>query len=220
THFLLPVLEVSSQSWFSFLGEVYQAGGRDHNPPVLEADPVCRVCLTLPKYIVNNVSDAREVIHSLIGRGHEDSRTDQEANGWGGSGKDPNYYRPAGCLTNTEHPPFSLRRLCCGLWGQDMGFFIPMITEVAEEHTTGSLQSGQVRLELFGKRQMQKHCLVLRLFQCRCLDEEDSFLFALGDEFRCCGPGILVGNKDVVTCPRRGDEDRMAAMPVLGICLP
>lgn len=82
-------------------------------------------------------SDAREVIQSFIGRGHEDSRTDWEANGWGGSGRDPNYYRPAGCLTNTEHPPFSLRRLCCGLWGEDMGFSIPMIAEVAGEHTVG-----------------------------------------------------------------------------------
>lgn len=82
-------------------------------------------------------SDAREVIQIFIGRGHEDSRTDWEANGWGGSGRDPNYYRPAGCLTNTAHPPFSLRRLCCGLWGEDMGFFIPMIAEVAGEHTVG-----------------------------------------------------------------------------------
>lgn len=29
-----------------------------------------------------------------------------------------------------------------------------------------------------------KTLLVLRLFQCRCLDEEDSFLFAMEDEFR------------------------------------
>lgn len=28
---------------------------RDHNPPVLEANPVCQLCLTLPKYTVNNV---------------------------------------------------------------------------------------------------------------------------------------------------------------------
>ncbi|XP_036031939.1 serum amyloid A-5 protein-like, partial [Onychomys torridus] len=61
------------------------------------------------------ISDAREGIQSLMGRGHEDTMTDQEANHWGRSGKD--------CLTNTEHPPFCLRRLCCGLWGQDMGFF-------------------------------------------------------------------------------------------------
>ena len=41
-------------------------------------------------------SDLRENIQSLIGRGHEDSMADQEANRWGRSGKDPNYYRPKG----------------------------------------------------------------------------------------------------------------------------
>ncbi|XP_005366816.1 serum amyloid A-5 protein isoform X1 [Microtus ochrogaster] len=42
------------------------------------------------------LSDLRENIQSLIGRGHEDSMADQEANRWGRSGKDPNYYRPKG----------------------------------------------------------------------------------------------------------------------------
>ena len=41
-------------------------------------------------------SDLRENFQSLIGRGHEDSMADQEANRWGRSGKDPNYYRPKG----------------------------------------------------------------------------------------------------------------------------
>lgn len=35
------------------------------------------------------------------------------------------------CLTNTEHPPFCLRGLCCGACGQGLGFFIPRNTEVA-----------------------------------------------------------------------------------------
>ncbi|XP_038169724.1 serum amyloid A-5 protein-like isoform X6 [Arvicola amphibius] len=42
------------------------------------------------------LSDLRENIQSLIGRGHEDSMADQEANRWGRSGKDPNHYRPRG----------------------------------------------------------------------------------------------------------------------------
>ncbi|CAO2632979.1 Serum amyloid A-1 protein [Lemmus lemmus] len=42
------------------------------------------------------LSDLRENIQSLIGRGHEDSMADQEANRWGRSGKDPNHYRPKG----------------------------------------------------------------------------------------------------------------------------
>lgn len=29
---------------------------------------------------------------------------------------------PKDCQKNTEHPPFVLRRLCCGLWGQDVEF--------------------------------------------------------------------------------------------------
>lgn len=70
-------------------------------------------------------SDLRENIQSLIGRGHEDSMADQEANRWGRSGKDPNYYRPAGCLTNTEHPPFSLRRLCADSGERTWGSSFP-----------------------------------------------------------------------------------------------
>ena len=30
---------------------------------------------------------------------------------------------PKVCQKNTEHPPFSLRGLCYGLWGQDVEFF-------------------------------------------------------------------------------------------------
>ncbi|NWW11944.1 SAA protein, partial [Oreocharis arfaki] len=43
------------------------------------------------------ISDARESWQSRVsGRGHEDTRADQEANAWGRSGGDPNRYRPAG----------------------------------------------------------------------------------------------------------------------------
>ncbi|XP_028811732.1 serum amyloid A isoform X2 [Denticeps clupeoides] len=42
------------------------------------------------------ISDAREMIQSNSGRGHEDSAADQEANRWGRDGGDPNRYRPAG----------------------------------------------------------------------------------------------------------------------------
>ncbi|NXC59866.1 SAA protein, partial [Aleadryas rufinucha] len=43
------------------------------------------------------ISDARENWQSGVsGRGHEDTRADQEANAWGRNGGDPNRYRPAG----------------------------------------------------------------------------------------------------------------------------
>ncbi|XP_033747075.1 LOW QUALITY PROTEIN: uncharacterized protein LOC117332300 [Pecten maximus] len=43
------------------------------------------------------ISDARENWQSGVsGRGHEDTRADQEANRWGRNGGDPNKYRPAG----------------------------------------------------------------------------------------------------------------------------
>uniref|UniRef100_A0A8C2LYW7 Serum amyloid A protein n=1 Tax=Cricetulus griseus TaxID=10029 RepID=A0A8C2LYW7_CRIGR len=42
------------------------------------------------------LSDARENIQMFMGRGHEDSLADQEANRWGRSGNDPNHYRPKG----------------------------------------------------------------------------------------------------------------------------
>ncbi|MCP6467783.1 hypothetical protein NL473_27225, partial [Klebsiella pneumoniae] len=42
------------------------------------------------------ISDAREGLQSLMGRGAEDTEADQFANKWGRSGKDPNHFRPAG----------------------------------------------------------------------------------------------------------------------------
>ncbi|KAG3285634.1 serum amyloid A-3 protein [Ictidomys tridecemlineatus] len=42
------------------------------------------------------ISNARENIQRLTGHGAEDSKADQFANKWGRSGKDPNYFRPAG----------------------------------------------------------------------------------------------------------------------------
>uniref|UniRef100_A0A8C6CEU8 Serum amyloid A protein n=1 Tax=Monodon monoceros TaxID=40151 RepID=A0A8C6CEU8_MONMO len=39
---------------------------------------------------------AAEVIRYQGGHGLEDSKADQFANKWGRSGKDPNYFRPAG----------------------------------------------------------------------------------------------------------------------------
>ncbi|NXS83693.1 SAA protein, partial [Erpornis zantholeuca] len=42
-------------------------------------------------------SDARETWQGRVsGRGHEDTRADQEANEWGRRGGNPNRYRPAG----------------------------------------------------------------------------------------------------------------------------
>nr|XP_034342067.1 serum amyloid A-3 protein [Arvicanthis niloticus] len=42
------------------------------------------------------ISNARENIQRFTGHGAEDSKADQFANKWGRSGKDPNYFRPAG----------------------------------------------------------------------------------------------------------------------------
>ncbi|KAM4846991.1 serum amyloid A-3 protein-like isoform 1-T2 [Thomomys bottae] len=42
------------------------------------------------------ISDAREGLQRLTGRGAEDWRQDQFANEWGRSGKDPNHFRPSG----------------------------------------------------------------------------------------------------------------------------
>uniref|UniRef100_A0A8D2ASZ5 Serum amyloid A protein n=1 Tax=Sciurus vulgaris TaxID=55149 RepID=A0A8D2ASZ5_SCIVU len=42
------------------------------------------------------ISDAREGLQQLFGRGHEDSEADQEANRSGRRGEDPNKYRPKG----------------------------------------------------------------------------------------------------------------------------
>nr|XP_037855525.1 serum amyloid A-1 protein [Chlorocebus sabaeus] len=42
------------------------------------------------------ISNAREDIQKLLGRGAEDTLADQAANEWGRSGKDPNHFRPAG----------------------------------------------------------------------------------------------------------------------------
>ncbi|XP_004593798.1 serum amyloid A-3 protein-like [Ochotona princeps] len=42
------------------------------------------------------ISNAREKIQGLTGRGAEDTEADQFANRWGRSGKDPNHFRPKG----------------------------------------------------------------------------------------------------------------------------
>lgn len=42
------------------------------------------------------ISNAREWGQRALGRGHEDTAADQEANRWGRNGGDPNRYRPRG----------------------------------------------------------------------------------------------------------------------------
>ncbi|XP_036032402.1 serum amyloid A-3 protein-like [Onychomys torridus] len=42
------------------------------------------------------ISDASEDIRRFTGHRAEDSRADQFVNEWGQSGRDPNYFRPAG----------------------------------------------------------------------------------------------------------------------------
>uniref|UniRef100_A0A2K6MIY0 Serum amyloid A protein n=1 Tax=Rhinopithecus bieti TaxID=61621 RepID=A0A2K6MIY0_RHIBE len=83
------VLGVSSQRWFSFLGEAYD-GARDMwraYSDMKEANY---------KIQTNTSINAREGIQKLLGHGAEDTLADQAANEWGRSGKDPNHFRPAG----------------------------------------------------------------------------------------------------------------------------
>ncbi|XP_075693173.1 serum amyloid A-2 protein [Rhinoderma darwinii] len=42
------------------------------------------------------ISNARERVQTIGGRGLEDSAADQKANNWGRSGRDPNHFRPNG----------------------------------------------------------------------------------------------------------------------------
>ncbi|XP_072879325.1 serum amyloid A-1 protein-like isoform X2 [Chlorocebus sabaeus] len=102
------VMGVSSQGWFSFLGEAYD-GAQDMwraYSDMREADYI-----NADKYFhARGNYDAaqrgpggvwaaeviREDIQKLLGRGAEDTLADQAANEWGRSGKDPNHFRPAG----------------------------------------------------------------------------------------------------------------------------
>ncbi|XP_072879323.1 serum amyloid A-2 protein-like isoform X1 [Chlorocebus sabaeus] len=105
------VMGVSSQGWFSFLGEAYD-GAQDMwraYSDMREADYI-----NADKYFhargnydaaqrgpggvwaAEVISNAREDIQKLLGRGAEDTLADQAANEWGRSGKDPNHFRPAG----------------------------------------------------------------------------------------------------------------------------
>ncbi|OBS59507.1 hypothetical protein A6R68_09370 [Neotoma lepida] len=109
--FCFLVLGVSSQSWLSFSREAYH-GAWDmwraysdmkeanwkNSDKYFHARGNYDAAQRGPGgvWAAEVISDAREGIQSLFGRGHEDSMADQEANRWGRSGKDPNHYRPAG----------------------------------------------------------------------------------------------------------------------------
>nr|XP_021485530.1 serum amyloid A-5 protein-like isoform X2 [Meriones unguiculatus] len=103
------VLGVSS--WLSFLGEAFQGAGdmwraysdmKEANwkdsDKYFHARGNYDAAQRGPGgvWAAEVISDARENIQSLLGRGHEDTMADQEANRHGRSGKDPNHYRPAG----------------------------------------------------------------------------------------------------------------------------
>ncbi|XP_025212224.1 serum amyloid A-2 protein isoform X2 [Theropithecus gelada] len=105
------VLGVSSRGWFSFLGEAYD-GARDmwraysdmREANYINADKYFHARGNYDAaqrgpggaWAAEVISDARENIQKLLGRGAEDTLADQAANEWGRSGKDPNHFRPAG----------------------------------------------------------------------------------------------------------------------------
>ncbi|KAI2558995.1 serum amyloid A-2 protein isoform a preproprotein [Homo sapiens] len=105
------VLSVSSRSFFSFLGEAFD-GARDMwraYSDMREANYIgsdkyfhARGNYDAAKrgpggaWAAEVISNARENIQRLTGRGAEDSLADQAANKWGRSGRDPNHFRPAG----------------------------------------------------------------------------------------------------------------------------
>ncbi|KAM5247195.1 serum amyloid A-1 protein isoform 2-T2 [Ctenodactylus gundi] len=105
------ILGVSSQGWFSFIGEAAQ-GTRDmwraysdmkeanykNSDKYFHARGNYDAAQRGPggAWAAKVISDAREGIQRLTGHGAEDSRADQFANEWGRSGKDPNHFRPAG----------------------------------------------------------------------------------------------------------------------------
>ncbi|XP_010368466.2 amyloid protein A [Rhinopithecus roxellana] len=104
------VLGVSSQSWFSFLGEAYD-GARDmwraysdmkeanykNSDKYFHARGNYDAAQRGPggAWAAEVISNAREGIQKLLGHGAEDTLADQAANEWGRSGKDPNHFRPA-----------------------------------------------------------------------------------------------------------------------------
>ncbi|XP_011848308.1 PREDICTED: serum amyloid A-2 protein [Mandrillus leucophaeus] len=105
------VLGVSSRDWFSFLGEAYD-GARDmwraysdmkeanyiNSDKYFHARGNYDAAQRGPggAWAAEVISNARENIQKLLGRGAEDTLADQAANEWGRSGKDPNHFRPAG----------------------------------------------------------------------------------------------------------------------------
>ncbi|XP_070284301.1 serum amyloid A-2 protein-like isoform X2 [Myotis yumanensis] len=114
------VLGVSSQGWFEFLGQAYD-GAKDmwraysdmreanykNSDKYFHARGNYDAAQRGPGgvWAAEVISDFREAYprvtdllkHGDSGHGLEDSLADQEANRWGRSGKDPNYYRPP-CL--------------------------------------------------------------------------------------------------------------------------
>uniref|UniRef100_A0A2K6RAU0 Serum amyloid A protein n=1 Tax=Rhinopithecus roxellana TaxID=61622 RepID=A0A2K6RAU0_RHIRO len=105
------VLGVSSQSWFSFLGEAYD-GARDmwraysdmkeanykNSDKYFHARGNYDAAQRGPggAWAAEVISNAREKVQRLTGDHKEDSLAGHATNKWGQSGKDPNHFRPAG----------------------------------------------------------------------------------------------------------------------------
>ncbi|KAM5247197.1 serum amyloid A protein isoform 4-T4 [Ctenodactylus gundi] len=105
------ILGVSSQGWFSFIGEaaqgawdMFRAYSDMREANYIGSDKYFHARGNYDAaqrgpggaWAAEVISDAREGIQRLTGHGAEDSRADQFANEWGRSGKDPNHFRPAG----------------------------------------------------------------------------------------------------------------------------
>ncbi|XP_070931100.1 serum amyloid A-1 protein isoform X2 [Macaca nemestrina] len=100
------VLGVNSRSWFSFLGarDMWRAYSDMKEANYINADKYFHARGNYDAaqrgpggvWAAEVISDARENIQKLLGRGAEDTLADQAANEWGRSGKDPNHFRPAG----------------------------------------------------------------------------------------------------------------------------
>uniref|UniRef100_A0A671G833 Serum amyloid A protein n=1 Tax=Rhinolophus ferrumequinum TaxID=59479 RepID=A0A671G833_RHIFE len=113
------VLGVSSENWFSFMGEAAQGAWdmlraysdmREAN--YIGADKYfqsgrwgcCKSALSHLLRALLHYSNLRENSQRVTdlfkygdsGHGEEDSKADQFANEWGRSGKDPNHFRPDG----------------------------------------------------------------------------------------------------------------------------
>ncbi|KAM5247196.1 serum amyloid A-1 protein isoform 3-T3 [Ctenodactylus gundi] len=105
------ILGVSSQGWFSFIGEaaqgawdMFRAYSDMREANYIGSDKYFHARGNYDAaqrgpggaWAAEVISNARENFQKFMGHGDEDSEADQEANRWGRSGQDPNHFRPDG----------------------------------------------------------------------------------------------------------------------------